>query len=62
MSNYCDCYLTNKCEWCRITEENKRYREALKFYASELSWRYDLDYDALRDNGDIAREALGESE
>lgn len=37
MSNYCECHITDKCEWCNITKQNKRYREALKETNDELA-------------------------
>lgn len=35
MSNYCDCHINIDCEWCRITEQNKRYREHLEYMLAE---------------------------
>lgn len=51
-------FMCFRCRLLELEAENKLYRKALDFYASELSWKYELDYDALRDGGEIARNAL----
>jgi len=40
MSNYCDCHLGGTCEWCRITEQNERYRESIRYAYEELQALY----------------------
>lgn len=43
-------------EWIEeLEQQNKRYREALEFYADSL------DHDRVWDSGDVARQALEES-
>jgi hypothetical protein len=45
-----------------LAEQNKRYREALEFYADEENYcvRFEDDYEPiLQDNGKTARQALG---
>lgn len=41
-----------------LQAENERLREALKFYADDQNWYYELNSDVNQDCGDKARKAL----
>lgn len=47
-------------EIIELIKENKRFREALEFYASDISWQVDETHhsDVDKYKGDIARKAL----
>lgn len=67
MSNYCECYINIYCEWCHITEQNKRYREVLEYYRDNMHVvpnafiKAGLYHPIMEDKGDKARKALEES-
>lgn len=49
MSSYCECHTNIECEWCRITEQNKRYHKALEFYADESNYVHREDDESVVD-------------
>lgn len=56
MSNYCECHETITCEWCRLTAENKRYREAIESVLTIENYGVATDY--IKEVEGILTEAL----
>ncbi len=59
MSTYAEwqCYKTNL-ENGELRDENRRLKEALRFYASETNWYYELNSEVVEDGGAKARKEL----
>ena len=53
-------YVVLNNDFSKLAMENKRYREALEFYANKKTYRYYKEsyIDLLKDGGYIARKAL----
>ena len=49
MSNYCECHININCEWCRLTEQNKRYRKAIDYVMTAEITHYDSVEQLLAD-------------
>ena len=64
MSNYCECHINIDCEWCRITVQNKRYREALNNIITLWIASTDATDDTwlAHEMSETARKALEKSE